>query len=442
MRRLSFALALTLGSALPVMGQPLGSSQMISAPGPETTCVLHAPDADDVYHGVNELRQSAAKHAGGGATFNVTYTGFTPQAETAFQFAVDIWAAHLESDVPINVEASFSPLGTNVLGSARAAFVRGNFTNAPVFNTWYGDPLADALAGADLGSGGTDIVAQFSSNFSGWYFGTDGNTPANRVDFVSVVLHELGHGLGFFGSGNVDNGTGPAECDGTSGVGCYGLGNFPVIFDRFIEDQPGNSLLNTTLYPNPSTTLGTLLRNQNLFLDAPASFAVYGDERPPIWAPAQWEAGSSYSHWDETVIPAGDVNALMTPQIAFGESFQDPGPLTCALFRDIGWELGPACAALVVDDEDGPVATTGLALEAAGPNPFRSATAFRVRIGEPQALRATLLDALGREVAVLHDGAASGAVTLRIAGDLAPGVYTVVAETGEDRALASVVRVR
>src|SRR5262249_28191761 len=30
-----------------------------------------------------------------------------------------------------------------------------------------------------------------------WYYGLDANPPAGTTDFVTVVLHELGHGLGF-----------------------------------------------------------------------------------------------------------------------------------------------------------------------------------------------------------------------------------------------------
>ena len=156
----------------------------------------------------------------------------------------------------------------------------------------------------DQGSGSDDIVAQFSSNFSNWYFGTDGNPPSGKVDFVSVVLHELGHGLGFFGSATYDNGSAPAECNGTSGAGCYGLvvtsgARIPVIFDRFVEDADGVSMLNTTEYPNPSLELGNLIRSLHLYFDSPTTFAVFDNERPPIYAPAIWEAGSSFSHWDE-----------------------------------------------------------------------------------------------------------------------------------------------
>ena len=41
-----------------------------------------------------------------------------------------------------------------------------------------------------------------------WYLGTDGNTPADAIDFTTAVLHELAHGLGFAGSMRVSNGVG------------------------------------------------------------------------------------------------------------------------------------------------------------------------------------------------------------------------------------------
>ena len=59
--------------------------------------------------------------------------------------------------------------------------------------------LADAIAGRDTYAGRVDLTASFNSNDKvNWYYGTDGNTPSGQFDFVTVVLHELGHGLGFF----------------------------------------------------------------------------------------------------------------------------------------------------------------------------------------------------------------------------------------------------
>ena len=64
--------------------------------------------------------------------------------------------------------------------------------------------LANSRAGIDLSPGNNDIVAQFNSRIGTtcafplvWYYGLNANPPSGALDFVSVVLHELGHGLGF-----------------------------------------------------------------------------------------------------------------------------------------------------------------------------------------------------------------------------------------------------
>lgn len=129
----------------------------------------------------------------------------------AFQFAADLWGATLDSNVQIFVTAAFNPLGANVLGSAGSTFVFSDFGSifpfpgAQIGNTWYHSALADKLAGAELNPGFADINAQFSSDFN-FYLGLDNNHGALN-DLVVVVLHELGHGLGFANFVNEANGT-------------------------------------------------------------------------------------------------------------------------------------------------------------------------------------------------------------------------------------------
>jgi hypothetical protein len=118
------------------------------------------------------------------------------QRQIVAQFAADLWGAVLQSNQPVYVGAQFNPLAPNVLGSAGASFIFRNFPNAGVANTWYSSALADSIAGADLNPGYTDIGSQFSSNYN-FYYGLDGNTPAGQVNFLDVVMHEFGHGLGF-----------------------------------------------------------------------------------------------------------------------------------------------------------------------------------------------------------------------------------------------------
>jgi hypothetical protein len=138
------------------------------------------------------------------------------------QFAADLWGAVLQSDVPVFVGAQFNPLGPNVLGSAGATFVFSNFPGAGVADTWYSSALADALSGEDLQPGFIDINSQFSSDFT-FYYGLDGNTPAGQVNFLDVVMHEFGHGLGFQ---NFEN-----EAAGTF------LNGIPDIYSTFTFDN-------------------------------------------------------------------------------------------------------------------------------------------------------------------------------------------------------------
>ena len=257
------------------------------------------------------------------ATFIVDYEGFTPQAQAAFQHAVDIWSSILVSSVPIRVKAKWAPLGSGVLGAAGP----NGFANDGV--KWFPIALAEAINGTGLNHpDSADINATFSSVFSNWYLGTDGNPAPTEFDFVSVVLHELGHGLGFLGS-----------MEYNSGTGSWGAGtSIPFVYDLFTVNGSGQQLIDTNIFPNPSTALGQQLVSNNLFYNGTKTVTANGGTPAPIYAPNPWEQGSSYSHFDEASYN-GTQNALMTPAIAPGEVIHSPGPLMLALFEDNGWTV-------------------------------------------------------------------------------------------------------
>ena len=99
------------------------------------------------------------------------YNGFLPQAQAAFQAAVDVWASQFQSPVPIRVTANWTVLGPNVLGSAGPITAHRDFPGAAVAGTWFPAAIANKMFGADLTPADGDIVASFNSNFS-WYYGT------------------------------------------------------------------------------------------------------------------------------------------------------------------------------------------------------------------------------------------------------------------------------
>jgi hypothetical protein len=162
------------------------------------------------------------------------------QRRIAYQFAADLWGSILQSDAQIRVQASFQPLRCDNTGT-----VLGSAGTSPIYiltepgqpATLYHGALSDALVGFDIQNGaGVDIISRFNSSFgrtnpdgtacspgSGWYYGLDGNTPAGLTNFLNVVMHEIAHGLGFSGFGNVVTGA--------------PLAGYQDIYSRFVFDN-------------------------------------------------------------------------------------------------------------------------------------------------------------------------------------------------------------
>jgi hypothetical protein len=307
------------------------------------------PAAPSTAVGGRPTRPSLRADAVVTADIRVEYSaGFTTQAKAAFQAAVDIWKTQIRSGVPITIKADWSPLGEGVLGQAGPANFRRDFAGAPQARTWYPDALANALAGRDLDPTHEEIDASFNSTFGSWYLGTDGRPGIDSYDFESVVLHELGHGLGFVGT---LDGLDPPGYSSDSGRGYWGLntaGDYPAVFDRFLVDGLGRDALDTNVYLNGSYGLGGLVRGSmggTQWKGASGVIAGAG-ARPKLYSPTAFESGSSVSHLDENSYPAGSANALMTPYLQNGESEHDPGPIVRGMFTDMGWGAVPCTAAV------------------------------------------------------------------------------------------------
>ena len=423
--------ALALAAAMLVLAGG-GAAAQTAPPDVSGPAWCHLPVVEasvPVDAGTGAGRRAGAACNAPGARFEVTYEGFSAEAQAAFQAAVDTWSCLLRSDQPVRVEARWTGLSPATLGSAGPRLVR-NFDGAPARDTWYPAALADHLAGRDLGPDVADIEASFNRDFPAWHLGL-GPPPEGAFDFYTVVLHELAHGLGFIGGLAVEDGLGVVGRDDARG---------PFAYDLHAEDATGTALLDTRAYPAPSGRLAAALTSAVRF-DGQAVRRVQA--RPvALYAPARWASGGSYSHLDEDAFEPGTRDGLMSPFVSRGETVDRPGPVTCAVLADVGWPLAGACADAVGTPGPG---RGGVEVVRAGPNPFRTRTALRVESAEPGLARAVLLDARGRRVAdlgataVLPDRPFEVVVDAR---DLATGVYLVDVRVGAGRRVVPLTVVR
>ena len=253
------------------------------------------------------------------SNFLITFNTVPSLARPAVQAAVDIWSENFASTVPINVNVKWgSSSSYGVLASASAKNNFSNFNGAPDKTLYYASALANALAGRDLDPTSPEIEISITSN-APWYYGTDGNCPARSFDLVSVILHEMGHGLGFV-SGNY--------YDAFSG---FGRVDQPTPFDAYAQLPDGRRLADM---PSPSLEAGKAMTSGLVWSGENAVKANNGI-KPKLYTPSTYEPGSSISHLDEATFSQSADNAVMTPNLDSGEVFHLPGPLVLAMFEDM-----------------------------------------------------------------------------------------------------------
>ena len=245
----------------------------------------------------------------------------------AIQAAVDAWATDFKSTVPIHVDASFTRQGYGgILASATPAKFFHGFKGAPDPDLWYPAAMANALAGKDLDPANAEIVIHINSTMvNQFYVGTDGACPSDQYDLESILLHEVGHGLGFLSNDSYD---------ATFG---YGSIDQPTPFDAYAQLPDGRRLMDL---PSPSTELGKALTDTLVWSGKIATKANNGI-KPKLYTPSTYQQGSSISHLDEATFSSSAENSVMTPNLSAGEVFHAPGSIALAMMADMFLKPAP-----------------------------------------------------------------------------------------------------
>lgn len=271
----------------------------------------------------------------GGATFNITWSVLSgceasADAVTALDYAASLWGTWISSTVPIEVSVQWTPnpSGGDALGTGMPSRYIYNFSGAPLVNTAYPIALANTLTGSDLAPTWADMTLQFKCDEAWSYVTTttDLAAPVAGLDFVSVALHELAHGLGFIG--NMYEQYNVGFC-GNGPIGY--LYPCPTPYDWFAVDGAGIALLSYLPY-DPYALAARLKGDANF--GGPNTVVANTGIAAKLYTPSTWTVGSSLSHLDPTAF-GSSVNHLMTP--FYSDVTRHPGPVTLAIFQDMGW---------------------------------------------------------------------------------------------------------
>lgn len=253
------------------------------------------------------------------SNFVPIYNNVPDVAKASIQRAIDIWSENFSSKVPVNVNVAWTKApNSTILASASAKNIFSNFNGAPDKTLYYPSALANALAGVDLDVGEPELEINVTTG-DFWYYGLDGKCPSNKYDLVSVILHEMAHGLGFMSGTYYDPAT--------------RVGRFlqPTAFDAYVQLPDGRRLVDL---PSPSLEIGAALTSTLLWSGANALKANNG-VKPLLFTPSVYEQGSSTSHLDEKTFSNTFENSVMTPNLSAGEVFHLPGTLLLAIFEDL-----------------------------------------------------------------------------------------------------------
>jgi len=243
--------------------------------------------------------------------FNLTGTLDATQ-RLATEYALELWSEQIAGTVPVDIEVDFRALGPGVIGMSYfpPCFMDGETGEAETFYPaalW--KQLKDYSASEEW-----DIFIVMNSEF-GFYYGLDGNSE-NRIDYVTIMIHEATHGLGF-GSQCRRNGTFFYE--------------YPVIYDRMLYQ----GLAGPCFTELSESDRAALLISNNLYAGRPNSklLEANGGTRVKMYAPTSYSSGSTAHHW------ATEVSFSTFMKYAYFAPLHTFNNRKIGIFIDMGWAV-------------------------------------------------------------------------------------------------------
>jgi len=247
------------------------------------------------------------------------------------QYAFDLWSKWLAGTVTVSTHISYIPLDGNVLGRA---FHQPHFWR-PATRTWYSSAQGNQIARYNVVPRHSDIRMEMNSNFTWNLLIEERPVGIHHRDWLTVVLHEITHGLGFAALVG-ENGRFRYTTTDILGRPVSRHTNYPGIFDhQLFQGTSGPSLVALN-----QAQRSALVISDNLFAGTrgPSSHLLRANNgnRVRMHAPPIWSDGSSVSHWHQYWDWESDIPRLMRPNYTGQRHSIDRREV--AIMWDMGWE--------------------------------------------------------------------------------------------------------
>ncbi len=285
------------------------------------------------------------------------------QVLKAISRACKIWSTSVQGSCPVELMVAFSDSKEDFPSDTILA---SSYPPPDVYEDgmYYLSTLYNQKLGSDAFPDNYDVTLVFNANFTDatwckntfgvdatYYFGTDAKPGPYQQDFVTVLLHEICHGMGF--AGNIYYTLNPLYAGFN---GCfYGLDyvgrdyDYPNVYTRYLS-------YNGKRLPELSwSDRAKAIVSDALYWDGPNAKKANGGKAVRMFAPTTYKGGSSVSHWDDEVMNSHKV--FMTWQHHYPQ--HEISPLEAGMMKDLGWRLAADATPALPAAPTGVTATKG-----------------------------------------------------------------------------------